>query len=63
MHKSGGIVSSEGIIAMKRIVASVDQILYKIRPWKLIIATAAGVILLQRVRRVWRASELPIYSR
>ncbi|VDK81627.1 unnamed protein product [Litomosoides sigmodontis] len=63
MHKLGGIVSSEAIIAIGRIAASVDQTLCKIRPWKLIIATAAGVILFQRVRHVWRASELPIYSR
>uniref|UniRef100_A0A0R3RZ15 sphinganine-1-phosphate aldolase n=1 Tax=Elaeophora elaphi TaxID=1147741 RepID=A0A0R3RZ15_9BILA len=60
---SGGFVSSEGIIAIKNVFASVDHTLCKIKPWKLIIATAAGVIFFQRVRRIWYASEQPIYSR
>ncbi|KAL3982150.1 Pyridoxal-dependent decarboxylase conserved domain family protein [Acanthocheilonema viteae] len=63
MHKSGGIVSNDGIIAIKNVIASVDQTLCEIKPWKLIIATAAGVIFLQRVRRIWYASEQPIYLR
>ncbi|MCP9266013.1 Sphingosine-1-phosphate lyase [Dirofilaria immitis] len=63
MHRSCGIVFNKEIIAIKNIIVSVDQALYGIKPWKLIIGTAASVILLQYVRRIWRASDQPIYSR
>uniref|UniRef100_A0A8R1Y1Z4 sphinganine-1-phosphate aldolase n=1 Tax=Onchocerca volvulus TaxID=6282 RepID=A0A8R1Y1Z4_ONCVO len=63
MHKSCGIVLNEGITAIKNVVVSIDQILLEIKPWKLIVGTAASIILLQHVRRIWRASEQPVYSR
>uniref|UniRef100_A0A1I8E8J1 sphinganine-1-phosphate aldolase n=1 Tax=Wuchereria bancrofti TaxID=6293 RepID=A0A1I8E8J1_WUCBA len=50
-------------MAIKSVLVSVDHTFREINPWKLVIGTAVSVILLQRIRRIWRASEQPIHLR
>uniref|UniRef100_A0A915PYJ2 sphinganine-1-phosphate aldolase n=1 Tax=Setaria digitata TaxID=48799 RepID=A0A915PYJ2_9BILA len=63
MFELCGIIFSEGVLAVKSVTASVNQGLYEIKPWKLVIGTAVSVVLFQHARRMWRASEQPIHSR
>ncbi|VDM22107.1 unnamed protein product [Wuchereria bancrofti] len=63
MRQLYGIVLDNGIMAIKSVLVSVDHTFREINPWKLVIGTAVSVILLQRIRRIWRASEQPIHLR
>lgn len=63
MQGAVGDIFKDGVGTVKNVIISIDQALAEIRPWKLIVVTAASVIAFQRVRRIWRASERPIHTR
>ncbi|VDN04467.1 unnamed protein product [Thelazia callipaeda] len=63
MDHSHECMFTQGLMAMKNTLYSLDQNLAQIKPWKLIVGTAASVLIFQHIRRVWKASEQPLYFR